>query len=36
LWAQEGIFYGSPREADTVKVPRALMERLTETLCYAA
>lgn len=36
LWAQEGTFYGSPREADTVKVPRALMERLTETLCYAA
>jgi hypothetical protein len=36
LWAQEGTFYGSPREADTVKVPRALMEGLTETLCYAA
>ena len=35
LWA-EATFYGSPREADTVKVPRALVERLTETLCYAA
>lgn len=35
LWAQ-ATFYGSPREADTVKVPRALVERLTETLCYAA
>ncbi len=36
LWAHEATFYGSPREADTVKVPRALVERLTETLCYAA
>jgi hypothetical protein len=35
LWAQ-ATFYGSPREADTVKVPRTLVERLTETLCYAA
>jgi len=35
LWA-EGSFCGSPREADTVKVPRAFMERLTEALCYAA
>ena len=35
LWAQE-TFYRSPREADTVKVPRALVECLTETLCYAA
>jgi hypothetical protein len=35
LWA-EGTFRGSTREADTVKVPRELVERLTETLCYAA
>jgi hypothetical protein len=36
LWAQEATFYRSPQEADTVKVPRALVECLTETLCYAA
>jgi hypothetical protein len=35
LWAQ-ATFYGSPWEADTVKVPRAFVERLTEALCYAA
>src|SRR4051794_17918020 len=35
LWA-EGTFCGSAREADTVKVPRVFVERLTETLCYAA
>ena len=36
LWAQEATFYRSPREADMVKVPRALVECLTETLCYTA
>ena len=37
LWAQEEqTFYGSPVEADTVKVPRVFMERLTEAVCYAA
>jgi hypothetical protein len=37
LWAQEeATFRGSPQEVDTVKVPRALMERLTEAVCYAA
>jgi len=37
LWAQEEqTFYGSPWEADTVKVPRAYVERLTEAVCYAA
>jgi hypothetical protein len=36
LWAQEATFYGSPQEAETVKVPRVFVERLTETLCYAA
>jgi hypothetical protein len=35
LW-RGGTFCGSPREVDTVKVPRALVERLTETICYAA
>jgi hypothetical protein len=34
-WA-EGTFCGSAREADMVKVPREFVERLTETLCYAA
>ena len=36
LWAQEGTFCGSPAETETVKVPRALMERLTDAVCYAA
>jgi DDE superfamily endonuclease len=37
LWAQEErTFCGSPAEIDTVKVPRAFMERLTEAVCYAA
>jgi hypothetical protein len=36
LWAQEEIFHGSPWETDTVKVPRAYVERLTDALCYAA
>jgi MYXO-CTERM domain-containing protein len=36
LWAQEETFCGSPRQTDTAKVPRAFIERLTETLCYAA
>lgn len=36
LWVQEATFYRSFQEADTVKVPRALVECLTETLCYAA
>jgi hypothetical protein len=35
LWAQE-TFYGSPSETDTVKVPRAFVERLTDAVCYAA
>jgi hypothetical protein len=37
LWAQEvRTFYGSPSSTDTVKVPRAFVERLTEAVCYAA
>ena len=37
LWAQEQqTFYGSPLEADTIKVPRAFVERLTAAVCYAA
>jgi DDE superfamily endonuclease len=35
LWAQE-TFCGSPRQDDTVKVPREFVERLTDTVCYAA
>jgi hypothetical protein len=35
LWAQ-AAFRLSAREPDLVKVPRRLVERLTETLCYAA
>ena len=35
LWAH-ATFYGSPAEADTIKVPRDFMERLTEAVCYAA
>jgi hypothetical protein len=35
LWAQE-TFYGSPAQSETVKVPRAYLERLTDALCYAA
>jgi hypothetical protein len=36
LWAQEQTFRGSRAETDTVKVPRALVERLTDVVCYAA
>ena len=36
LWAREATFCGSYAETDTVKVPRALVERLTDALCYAA
>jgi hypothetical protein len=36
LWAQQETFCGSAADTDTVKVPRAFMQRLTETLCYAA
>jgi hypothetical protein len=37
LWAQEEqTFYGSPSATDTVKVPRALVERLTDAVCYVA
>jgi len=37
LWAQEErTFCGSPVQTDTIKVPRAFMERLTEAVCYAA
>jgi hypothetical protein len=40
LWAQEEqqqeAFYGSLGGTDTVKVPRAFMERLTDAVCYAA
>ncbi len=36
LWAQEQTFYGSAADTETVKVPRAFMNRLTDTVCYAA
>src|SRR5215210_5761311 len=36
LWAREANFCGSYAETDTVKVPRVLVERLTDTVCYAA
>lgn len=35
LWAS-GTFATSTREQEMVKIPRALLERLTEALCYAA
>jgi hypothetical protein len=35
LWANE-TFYGSPADTETVKVPRAFVERLTDAVCYAA
>ena len=35
LWAEQH-FQMSQTEADLIKVPRSLFERLTETLCYAA
>jgi hypothetical protein len=35
LWAS-ATFCGSPAHSDTVKVPRAYVERLTDAVCYAA
>jgi hypothetical protein len=35
LWTST-TFYGSAADTETVKVPRAFMERLTDALCYAA
>jgi hypothetical protein len=35
LWAS-ATFRGSPEDTETVKVPKAFMERLTDVLCYAA
>jgi len=35
LWAG-ATFHGSPAHSDTVKVPRAFVERLTDAVCYAA
>jgi hypothetical protein len=35
LWREVG-FQTSRSEADSVKVDRALLERLTDALCYAA
>jgi hypothetical protein len=36
LWRQEETFRESLADTEAVKVPRALMERLTDALCYAA
>src|SRR5215210_7126587 len=36
LWAREQTFYGPPAQSDTIKVPLALVERLTEAAYYAA
>jgi hypothetical protein len=37
LWAQEEqTSYRSPSATDTVKVPRAFVERLTDAVCHAA
>jgi hypothetical protein len=35
LWANSTLC-GSHQEIDTIKIPRAFMEHLTQTLCYAA
>jgi len=35
LWVS-ATFWGSPAHSDTVKVPRAYVERLTEAVCYVA
>ena len=35
VWAH-ATFYGLPADTETVEVPRAFMERVTDTLCYAA
>jgi hypothetical protein len=35
LWAH-ATFHGSPADTETVRVPQAFMERLTDALCYAA
>ena len=36
LWAKRRLFTGRLRQTDTVKVPRAFVERLTDAVCYAA
>jgi hypothetical protein len=35
LWTG-ATFYVLPADTETVKVPKAFMERLTDALCYAA
>ena len=36
LWAKERAFYGLPSATDTIEIPRAFVERLTDAVCYAA
>jgi hypothetical protein len=35
LWAS-ATFYGLPGDTETVRVPKAFMERIGDALCYAA
>jgi hypothetical protein len=35
LWAKERTFCGSPPATDTIKVPKAYVQRVTEAACYA-
>jgi hypothetical protein len=36
LWTQEATFCGSAWETEMVKVPRVLVERLIDEVCYVA
>jgi hypothetical protein len=36
LWAREATFRESPADTETLKIPKAFVERLTDALCYAA
>jgi hypothetical protein len=34
LWVQEATFCGSPADTETVKAPQAVVDRLTDAVCY--
>ena len=36
IWEEQSHFSMSQQETDLIKIPRALLERFTEALCYAA
>jgi DDE superfamily endonuclease len=36
LWSHQAVFCMSHRDPDMVEIPRALIQRLTDALCYAA